>query len=148
MRTPASIAGHPIHPMLVPVAIGGFVLSFVFDLVCFAKGAHAPWTVVSYWTMVVGILGALVAALFGFVDLFSLPPGPAKATGVKHMVINLTVVVLFVVNAWMRTGKTDELASLPFLLSLVGILLLLVSGWLGGKLTFEYGVGNANMPPR
>jgi uncharacterized membrane protein len=38
MRTPASIAGHPIHPMLVPIAIGGFVLSFAFDIVCLIDG--------------------------------------------------------------------------------------------------------------
>ena len=29
MRTPASIAGHPIHPMLVPIAIGGSILRLV-----------------------------------------------------------------------------------------------------------------------
>jgi uncharacterized membrane protein len=42
MRTPASIAGHPIYPMLVPIAIGGFLLSFAFDLVCWASGSAAP----------------------------------------------------------------------------------------------------------
>ena len=140
MRTPASIAGHPIHPMLVPLAIGGFVLSFLFDLVCYWKGAHSPWTIVSYWTMVGGILGALAAAVFGLVDLLSLPAGPAKHTGLAHMGINLTVVVLYVINAWMRTGKVDELDTVPFLLSLVAILLLVVSGWLGGKLVFIHGV--------
>ena len=44
MRTPASIAGHPIHPMLVPIAIGGFLLSFAFDIVCWISGAPAPNT--------------------------------------------------------------------------------------------------------
>ena len=140
MRTPASIAGHPIHPMLVPIAIGGFLLSFVFDLVCYWKGAHAPWTIVAYWTMLGGIAGALAAAVFGLVDLLSLPAGPVKSTGFAHMGINLTVVVLYVINAWMRTGKQDELGSLPFLLSLVAILLLVASGWLGGKLVYIHGV--------
>ena len=140
MRTPASIAGHPIHPMLVPLAIGGFLLSFLFDLVCFFKGAHPPWTIVAYWTMVGGILGALAAAVFGLVDLISLPAGPIKKTAVAHMGINLTVVVLYVINAWMRTGKESELATLCFLLSLVAILLLVVSGWLGGKLVYIHGV--------
>jgi len=146
MRTPASIAGHPIHPMLVPVAIGGFVLSFLFDIVCFFKGAHAPWTIAAYWTMIGGIAGALAAALFGFVDLLSIPAGPVRKTGVVHMVLNLTIVVLFVINAWLRTVSPDQL-SLPMLMSLVAILLLVVSGWLGGKLVFEAGIGNANVPP-
>ena len=147
MRTPASIAGHPIHPMLVPLAIGGFLLSFLFDIVCFVKGAHPPWTVVAYWTMIGGILGALAAAVFGLVDLLSLPAGPIKRTALIHMGINLTVVVLYVINAWLRTGNPDQL-TLPMFLSLVAILLLVVSGWLGGKLVYEYGVGmDTSAPP-
>ena len=75
MRTPASIAGHPIHPMIVPVAIGGFLLSFVFDIVCLATGQVDPWSTVAYYTMIGGVVGALIAAIFGFVDLLSLPSG-------------------------------------------------------------------------
>jgi len=55
MRTPASIAGHPIHPMVVPIAIGGFLLSFVFDIVCLATGSMDPWTTVAYYTMIGGV---------------------------------------------------------------------------------------------
>ena len=43
MRTPASIAGHPIHPMLVPIAIGCFVFSFAADLICMFTGNTTPW---------------------------------------------------------------------------------------------------------
>ena len=49
MRTPASIAGHPIHPMLVPIAIGCWVLSFAADLICLASGAVQPWQTVAYY---------------------------------------------------------------------------------------------------
>ena len=61
MRTPASIAGHPIHPMLVPVAIGGFVISFAFDLACIATNTPTPnvFNQVAYYTMLAGIVGAL-----------------------------------------------------------------------------------------
>lgn len=148
MRTPASIAGHPIHPMIVPLAIGGFLLSFLFDLVCYWKGAHPPWTIVAYWTMIGGILGALAAAVFGLVDLISLPSGPVKSTALAHMGINLTVVVLYLINAWMRTGSPDYAPStLCVLLSLVAILLLVISGWLGGKLVYELGVAVGPAPP-
>ena len=140
MRTPASIAGHPIHPMLVPIAIGGFILSLVFDLVCRFTGHSDPWVVVAYYTMVGGIVGALAAAVFGFVDLLSLPPGPIKKTGVTHMTINLIVVVLFICNAWMRHGSSNP-DNTTFLMSLVGVGLLAISGWLGGKMVYEAGVG-------
>ena len=79
MRTPASIAGHPIHPMLVPIAIGGFVLSLVFDLICISKGGAAPWPTLALYTMIGGIVGALAAAIPGLIDLLSLPPGPVRA---------------------------------------------------------------------
>lgn len=139
MRTPASIAGHPIHPMLVPIAIGGFVLSFAFDVVCFVTGSAAPWNQLALYTMVGGIIGALAAAIPGLIDLLSLPP-PIRKTAVAHMTINLVVVALFAVNAWMRWGQPQSL-QVPMLLSLVAIGLLLVSGWLGGKMVFEAGVG-------
>jgi uncharacterized membrane protein len=140
MRTPASIAGHPIHPMIVPVAIGGFLLSFVFDIVCLATGQVDPWSTVAYYTMIGGVVGALIAAIFGFVDLMSLPSGYTKKIGVTHMVINLTVVGLFICSAWMRHEGLSP-AGTPFILSVVAILLLVVSGWLGGKMVFEAGVG-------
>jgi len=142
MQTPASISGHPIHPMLVPIAIGGFLLSFAFDIVCWVSGTPAPntWTTVAYYTMLGGIAGALAAALFGFVDLLSLPSGPVKSTAIRHMLINLGVVALFVVNAWLRHANPADL-KLPMTLSVIAIVLLLVSGWLGGKMVYEAGVG-------
>ena len=140
MRTPASIAGHPIHPMLVPIAIGGFVISFVSDLICLGGGNPATWNVVAYYTMLGGILGALAAALPGLVDLMSLPPGPIKKTALTHMGVNLLVVAIYICNAWMRHGNPQDL-KVPMILSFVTVLMLLFSGWLGGKMVFEGGVG-------
>ena len=141
MRTPASIAGHPIHPMIVPIAIGGFILSFIFDVVCIATGSADPWATVAYYTMIGGIVGALAAAVFGLVDLVSLPAGYTKRIGLTHMVINLAVVGLFICNAWLRHADPAAIGGTPFFLSLIGVALLAVSGWLGGKLVFEAGVG-------
>lgn len=140
MRTPASINGHPIHPMLVPIAIGGFILSFVFDIVTLASATSDPWATVAWFTMVGGIVGALCAALFGFVDLIALPAGPIRRIGLTHMAINLSVVVLYVINAWMRHANPSNV-NLPMVLSLVGIGMLVVSGWLGGVMVYEHGVG-------
>jgi uncharacterized membrane protein len=146
MRTPASIAGHPIHPMLVPLAIGLFIFSFVCDLI-FVSGRAGAWPTVALYTMVGGIVGALAAALPGLVDLLSLPAGPRR-TAVIHMVINLTVVALFAANAWMRLNGAEPRGT-PLVLSGVALALLVVSGWLGGKLVYEYGVGvdTPSLPP-
>ena len=138
MRTPASIVGHPIHPMLVPLAIGLFIFSFVCDLFLLG-GREGAWTIVALYTMVGGIVGALAAAVPGLIDLLSLPEGPRK-TATIHMAINLTVVALFVVNAWMRLNGADPRGT-PVVLSGVALVLLVISGWLGGKMVYEYGVG-------
>ena len=138
MRTPASVAGHPIHPMLVPLAIGLWIFSFVCDLFLLS-GRGGAWPTVALYTMVGGIVGALLAAIPGLIDLLSLPPGPRK-TAIIHMSINLIVVGLFAVNAWMRLRQPESLGT-PMLLSAIGLGLLVISGWLGGKLVYEHGVG-------
>jgi uncharacterized membrane protein len=147
MRTPASIAGHPIHPMIVPIAIGCFLFSFAADIICCVTGANEPWNTLAYYTMIGGILGALVAALPGLVDLLSLPPA-IRGTAITHMTINLIVVALFICNAWMRHNAPQDL-KVPMILSTIAILMLVVSGWLGGKMVYEAGVGvNDTLPPR
>jgi uncharacterized membrane protein len=143
MRTPASIAGHPIHPMLVTIPIGLWIFSLVCDFVAMGAGANPAWSTVAFYCMGGGIVGALLAALPGLVDLVSLPAGP-RSTALTHMGINLTVVALYVVNFWMRMPAPDKPGNLVWL-SLASVLLLAVSGWLGGKMVFEHGIGvNAN----
>ncbi len=127
--------------MLIPLPIGLWVFSFVCDLI-FVFGSHAPvWKTVALYTMVGGLIGALIAAIPGLIDLLSLPPEPRK-TAIIHMSINLTIVVLFAINVWMRVSAGDAGAGSngPVWLSLVAIGLLGVSGWLGGKLVYEGGV--------
>ena len=134
MRTPASIAGHPIHPMLVPIPIGLWIFSLVCDLIAAGGSANPAWQTVALYTMGGGIVGALLAAVFGFVDLLSLP-ARIRPTALAHMGINLTIVVLFAIDAWLRLSGSD-----PVWLSVVAILLLLGSGWLGGKMVYRLGV--------
>lgn len=138
MRTPASIAGHPIHPMLVPIPIGLWVFSFVCDLIYGWGSGQAVWETVALYAMVGGILGALAAAIPGLVDLLSLPAAP-KRTALIHMAINLTIVVLYVINVYLRIGMQTP-TSAPIWLSAIAIALLLVSGWLGGKMVYVFGV--------
>ena len=139
MRTPASLAGHPIHPMLVTVPIGLWLFSLVCDVIHVAGSANPAWPTVALYALGGGIVGALIAAIPGLVDLLSLPPGAARRTGLVHMAINLTVVVLYVINLWLRADAA-EVRGAPLWLSVIGVALLGVSGWLGGKLVYVYGV--------
>ena len=138
MRTPASIAGHPIHPMLVPIPIGLWVFSLVCDLIHAGGSTNPAWSTVALYTMGGGIVGALLAAVPGLIDLISLPPGPRK-TALTHMAINLTVVALYAINFWLRLGSPERPGRLIWL-SVIAIGLLIISGWLGGKMVYVHGV--------
>jgi uncharacterized membrane protein len=138
MSSRASIAGHPIHPMLVPLPIGLFVFSLVCDLAFLWGSGNPAWSTVALYALGGGVVGALLAAVFGFVDLVSLAPSPAKRIGIWHMGINLTLVVLFALSFWLRID--GAVSRVPLLLSIAGVALLAISGWLGGHMVFVHGV--------
>jgi uncharacterized membrane protein len=139
MRTPAQIAGHPIHPMLVTIPIGLWVFSLVCDFIALGSATPDTWQATAFYAMVGGIIGALAAALPGLVDLLSLRDAAIRKTALTHMGLNLTIVALYAVNAWTRyQDLVSDTVSLG--LSVFAIALLLVSGWLGGKMVYEAGV--------
>jgi uncharacterized membrane protein len=140
MRTPANIAGHPIHPMLVTIPIGLWVFSLVCDLVGMRSATPQDWSLVAFYAMVGGIVGALAAAVPGLIDLLSLHGRPIQKTAIIHMSINLAIVVLYVINAWTRYAASVNGAT-SLALSVLAVAMLLVSGWLGGKMVFTAGVG-------
>jgi uncharacterized membrane protein len=147
MRTPANIAGHPIHPMLVPLPIGLWLFSFACDVIAmFSRDPH-DWKIVALYTMVGGIVGAMLAAIPGLIDFLSLPREPRK-TALVHMTLNLVIVGLFAANAWWRIASPNDAEapgmSAPVWLSLVAVLMLAVSGWLGGHLVYRHGVAVSN----
>jgi uncharacterized membrane protein len=139
MKTPASIAGHPIHPMLVTVPIGLWIFSLVCDAL-FVLGAGAThWATVSFWTMLGGIVFAVVAAIPGTIDMVSLSGAPKKIA-LTHMALNVTVVLLYAVNFGMRVNGA-AIPGVPFALSGLAVALLGVSGWLGGHMVYVHRVG-------
>lgn len=137
MRTPANIAKHPIHPMLVPLPIGLWVFSLVCDLAHLGGVAGEAWPVVAFYTMVGGVVGATIAAVPGFIDMLSLT-GARRKTALIHMSLNIVIVLVYLVNIGMRLGETTTLA--PVWLSIAAVALLGVSGWLGGKMVYVQGV--------
>lgn len=135
--------GHPVHPILVTVPIGAWVASVIFDIVAFASSEdEAVFAEGAYWLIGIGVIGALLAAVFGLIDLFGIARGTkAFRTGLIHMTINVTVVVLFVISFIVRAAGDYEEATVPgFILSIIGLVLLSASGYLGGQLAYSYGV--------
>jgi uncharacterized membrane protein len=67
-----------------------------------------------------------------------------KKVALPHMAINLAAIALFAIDIWLRAGGPANLAtslSAPVVLSIVGVALLIVSGWLGDQMVHVYGVG-------
>lgn len=137
--------GHPFHPILVTVPIGAWVCSFVFDLSTRINSAGSkPLTDASYWLIAIGLVGAVLAALFGLLDLLRVPRRTrALRVGLTHMVLNLSVVGLYIGNLAWRHDSYYESAKVmggQIVLSAVALALLGASGWLGGMLAYRYGI--------
>ena len=138
MEARARIAGHPIHPILIPLPIGLWVFSLVADIV-YRAGGPPVWDDVAFYTLGGGIVGALLAAVPGFVDFSALHRSRARQLATVHMALNLTIVVLQAVSFWLRTEVLPGAAS-PFVLSLISVTMLGVSGWIGGEMVYGQGV--------
>lgn len=144
MKSRAAIGNHPIHPALVPLPIGAFFLLLVGDIAHASTGSDF-WYRFGFACLSVGILAALAAAVFGFIDYFKVKMSMSGFRIARtHMILNLTGVVLYAFNWYLRRNDgalhTDRW-NLAFGLEVVTFLALGFSGWLGGKLAFEHKVG-------
>ncbi|MEU2031209.1 DUF2231 domain-containing protein [Nocardia amamiensis] len=136
--------GHPFHPILVTVPIGAWVASLVFDIGSRVVDEPDFLAEGALWLIAIGVLGALAAAAIGFLDLLAIPSGTrAFRTGLLHMSLNLAVTVAFAIGfLWRQAGDGPRgpVALGPLLLSAASLAVLAVSGFLGGKLAYHYGV--------
>jgi len=144
MRSKAAIGDHPIHPALVPIPIGAFVLALIGDIV-HSSNRDPFWYRFAFVSIGIGIVTALLAAVFGAVDYFGVPMGdPARRLATLHLILNVTAVAVYAVSFFLRRHEaalnTDRWTP-AFGLSIAGIVLLGVSGWIGGRLAYEHHVG-------
>jgi uncharacterized membrane protein len=139
MSTRVTIAGHPIHPMLVTIPIGLWVFSLICDF-AFVGTGDARWAVTAYFTLGGGIAGALLAAVPGLLDLLGLRDSRAVRVGIFHMALNLGIVAVQAWSFWLRMEDGGFADVLPRAISIVAVAALLIAGWLGGQLVHVLGV--------
>jgi uncharacterized membrane protein len=139
METRATVAKHPVHPMLIPFPIALWIFSLASDLISLFGFGGPVWKDIALYTMVGGIVGGLAAAIPGYIDYRSLSDPVIVRVAQMHMIINVGLTVLFTINAGLRIINGTE-ALLPVFLSVLGVAALGVSGWLGGKLVYVQGV--------
>lgn len=144
MASPASMARHPIHPMLIPFPIALWVFSLVADVIYLWRG-HAVWRDwIAFYALLGGIIGGAAAAVPGIVDWLSLKDPEVVKIANWHARLNVIALLIFVASLYLRTAGGSQWVggsyTIPVLLSVLGVILITISGWLGGELVFKHGV--------
>lgn len=143
MKSNVIVARHPLHPILVPIPATSFMLALIGDLAFLATGILF-WRQFALWTIGIGILGGLLAALPGLVDYVTIVPGEARKTATTHMVLNLSLVGLFIFNFALRLlsqPTSGPMLMLETLLTVLGVGTMLYSAWLGGHMVYHHRIG-------
>ncbi len=140
VKSTAALAGHPIHPMLIPFPVA-FLLGAVLTDVAFVFTGNEFWAGVSYWLILGGFVLGGLAGVIGMIDFFTIPRA-RNLFGWAHGAGNITTVILALVNFLLRVNNPVQ-AILPegIILSFVIGAILLVTAWLGGELAYRYEIG-------
>lgn len=138
MASPASIKKHPIHPMLIALPIGLWVFALVCDVVSMAGGSSS-WAITALYCTAGGVVGAVLAAVPGLIDYFSIHEAEMKRIATWHMIVNFTSVLIFAASIWIRL-RIEITGALPLILNVCGVGLIAIGGWLGGEMVFVKGM--------
>lgn len=143
------IGTHPVHPMLILIPAGAFLNVLIFDIIHMISRAEIWWTS-TLPLLLIGVVGALVAAIPGTIDYLSVGRHRgARRVGLAHGIGNLLVLGAFTWNLvlrWSAPGPPVDRAFTGFWLTLIGATLLAGSGWLGWKMVQEYHIGVLEHP--
>ena len=138
--------GHPLHPALVHVPTALLPAALIFDLLSLTGGNVFVRT--SFYAIGIALLVVIIAVPTGLADWSSVKPGkPARAIGRRHLLLNVLVTAIFAVNLGLRWDDlhAERVSVLQLLLSVVGTAVLVVAMYLGGRMTFDYGVSVARL---
>jgi uncharacterized membrane protein len=133
--------GHYIHPMLIVFPLGLFVTAIIFDVIHIVTGTPL-WSTIAFWIIAAGIVGGVLAAVFGFLDWRELSSGSrAHRLGMLHGIGNVIVVALFATSWLLRRGDPGQPPTTAMVLTFVAGALGLMTAWLGGELVERLGIG-------
>lgn len=136
------LAGHPLHPPLTDATIGMFVFATGAAVVGYAGAIADKVGPASWLALIAGLGAAIPTAATGFVDWLYLEWGSARwRTATWHLTAMLSAVGLFALAAWRQYPGYEhgDVTLAGLVLSLAGLALLTVGGWLGGTVVFVHG---------
>jgi uncharacterized membrane protein len=130
--------------MLIPFPIALWVFSLVADVI-YLWGGNPVWRDwIAFYALFAGILGAAAAAVPGLIDWLSLKDKTVVKIANWHARLNVIALLVFAGSLYLRTtsgaSMVDGSYTIPFVLSIFGVVLIAISGWLGGEMVFKHGV--------
>ena len=145
-KSTAQIAGHPLHPMLIPFPVAFLVATFVCDLIFWRTG-NAGWSAASMWLLGAALVMAALAAVTGLTDFMGDQRIRDLSAAWHHMLGNVVAVVLSLINWYWRYSGGDA-AVLPWglVLSTLVVLILLYTGWRGWEMVYRHRVAVEEAP--
>ena len=150
MKTPASIGSHPIHPMLIPFPFALWSFSLVADLIYLWRGNPIWRDWIAFYTLAAGIIGAALAAVPGLIDYFSIKDPKVSKIAAWHARLNVLALLVFAASFYLRTNNGSRMVNrnftVPVLLSVLGVILISISGYLGGDMVYVHHVAVASPP--
>jgi uncharacterized membrane protein len=136
------LPGHPLHPPLTDATIGMFVLAGGLAIVGYAGGAQEATAKGAWLALIGGLIAAVPTALTGLVDWLAIEWGSRRwQTATWHLTAMLTATGLFALAAWRQHPgyRHGDVTTAGLVLTLAGVVVLVVGGWLGGSLVFVHG---------
>src|SRR5215211_8482061 len=139
-KSTAQIAGHPIHPMLIPFPVAFLVATLVSDLI-FLRTGNPGWATASLWLLGAALVMAALAAVAGLIDFLGDDRIRDLSAAWHHMIGNVIAVVLALINWYRRYAATEPgIPSGGVVLSLLVVLILLYTGWRGWEMVYKHRV--------
>jgi uncharacterized membrane protein len=136
--------------MLIPFPIALWAFSLIADVIYLWRGNPVWRDWIAFYTLLGGIVGAVLAAVFGIIDWLSITDREVKRTADWHARLNVIALLVFAAGFYLRTAGGSQMVgagyTVPVVLSVVGVVLITISGWLGGELVFRHGVGVDGRP--
>ncbi len=140
---------HPLHPPLVHVPAALWPAALVFDILSRIGEGDNVFVQLSFFSILLGLLVALVAIPTGYADWTGIRRDkPAWKIGLYHMGLNAVVWILSAINLIFRLEIYQTAQAVPFgllWLSGLAVFLLLISGYLGGRMIYAYGINVARL---
>ena len=139
-KSTAQIAGHPLHPMLIPFPVAFLVATLVCDLI-FWQTRDPAWSTASLWLLGAALVMATLAAVAGLTDFVGDSRIRSLPAAWHHMLGNVLAVLLSLWN-WYRRYEAGAAAVVPtgLLISLVVVAILLYTGWRGWEMVYRHRV--------